>query len=106
MAEAPTDDINNSFSEPEYKLVLVLRNQNQIFYLSLHYNGNQCYLYINRTQIFKLVSIIYLPTNFEFFVNGILYEAYTTYSQILGVKNVILNDVVVLLSFENQNHKM
>lgn len=42
----------------------------------------------------------------EFFVNGILYEAYTTYSQILGVKNIILNDVVVLLSFENQYHKM
>ena len=53
LGEGPTKCINNSVGVAENNSVLILVKQRQNFVLSLHFNGNKSYLYINKKGICK-----------------------------------------------------
>ena len=48
-----TEGINGSVRTSEKDIVLTLVEANTKFYLSLYYNSNESYLYVNKTNIFK-----------------------------------------------------
>ena len=52
-AKGPTYDINGSFASPEKKFNINFTKVNTKFCLSLHYNADNSYLFVNRKEIFK-----------------------------------------------------
>ena len=51
LGEGQTERINNSTGAAEKKLVLTLAKQIKNFALSLHYNDDGSYLYVNKAEI-------------------------------------------------------
>ena len=49
----PTKDINGSFGVAEKEFVINFSKANTNFCLSLHYNGDESYLHVNKTGIYK-----------------------------------------------------
>ena len=49
----PTDDINGNFGTAEKKSSINFSKANTKFYLSLHYNGDKSYLFVNGKEILK-----------------------------------------------------
>ena len=52
LGEGPTQGINDSTGAAEKKSINFSK-ANTKFCLSLHYNGDESYLYVNRTEIYK-----------------------------------------------------
>ena len=53
LGEVPTYDINGSFGSPEKKFIINFTKANTNFCLSLHYNADNSYLFVNGKKIFK-----------------------------------------------------
>ena len=53
LGEGPTYGINGSFGSPEKKFSVNFSKANTKFCLSLHYNADNSYLFINEKEIFK-----------------------------------------------------
>ena len=53
LGEAPTDDINGSVVTAETKLKINFSKAKTKFCLSLHYSGDNSYLFINRKEMHK-----------------------------------------------------
>ena len=49
--------INDSVGEPKKNFSIISKKSKTTFCLSLHYNGDAIYLYVNKTQIFKFTGI-------------------------------------------------
>ena len=67
LNEGDTFGINGSFGVPEKKFSINFSDANTKFCLSLHYNANNSYLFVNGKEIFKFRSDnknINLPTQF------------------------------------------
>ena len=54
LGECPTQGTNNSTGAAEKKICINFSNANTKLCLSLHYNGDDSYLYVNKTEIYKL----------------------------------------------------
>ena len=54
LGEGPTFGINGSFGSPEKKFYINLSKASTNFCLSLHYNHNINYLFVNGKEIFEL----------------------------------------------------
>ena len=69
LSEGPTLGINGRFSSPEKKFSIGFSKANTKFCLSLHYNADNSYLFINRKEIFKFktdTKNVNFPTQFCF----------------------------------------
>ena len=66
LGEGPTFGINGSFGSPEKKFNVNFSKANTKFCLSLHYNADHSYLFVNGKQIFnlKLTKNVNFPTQF------------------------------------------
>ena len=53
FGEGPADGINDSTDSAEKKLSINFSKTKTKFCLSLHYNGDESYLYVNKTEIYK-----------------------------------------------------
>ena len=53
MGEGPSKGINGSVGAVEKKFSINFGNANTKFCLSLHYNGDESYLYVIKTEIYK-----------------------------------------------------
>ena len=53
LGEGPTYIINGSFGSPEKKFSINFSKANTKFCLSLHYNADNSYLFVNGKEIFK-----------------------------------------------------
>ena len=53
MGTGPTYGINGSFGSPEEKFNINFTKANAKFCLSLHYNADNSYLFVNGKEIFK-----------------------------------------------------
>ena len=53
LGEGPTDDINGSIGTAEKKLSINFSKANTKFCLSLHYNGDNSYLFVNGKETYK-----------------------------------------------------
>ena len=60
LGEEPTDDINGSFCFPEQKFSINFSKAKAKFCLSLHYNGDNTYLFVNgkKSKRLKLMTKI------------------------------------------------
>ena len=52
----PTFGINGSFSSPEKEISINFTKANTKFCLSLHYNADNSYLFVNGKEIFKFIA--------------------------------------------------
>ena len=57
LAEGPTDDINDSFGAVEQKFNINFSKTKSKFCLSLHYNSDSSYIFVNLPTQFCLGSI-------------------------------------------------
>ena len=57
--------INGSFGTPKKSLALIIAKQKKI-YLSLSYNGDNNYLFVNRKEIYKFKTIKMLTFQLSF----------------------------------------
>ena len=53
LGEDPIHGINGSFGSPEKKFNINFTNVNTEFCLSLHYNADNSYLFVNGKEVFK-----------------------------------------------------
>ena len=53
LGEGPTQDINDSTGSAEKKISINFSKSNTKSCLSLHYNADESYLYVNKTEIYK-----------------------------------------------------
>ena len=53
LGDSPTYGINGSFGSPEKKFSINLTEANTKFCLSLHYNADNIYLFVNGKEIFN-----------------------------------------------------
>ena len=53
IGEGPTDDINDSICIAETKFSINFTKANTKFFVSLHYNGDESYFFVNKTVICK-----------------------------------------------------
>ena len=53
LGEGPTDDINGSIGTAEKKLSINFSKAKTKFCLSLHYNGDNSYLFVNGKETYK-----------------------------------------------------
>ena len=53
LGEGPTFGINGRFASPEKKFSINFRKAKTKFYLSLHYNADNSYFFVNWKEIFK-----------------------------------------------------
>ena len=53
LGEDLTQGINDSTGASEKQLGFTFSNANTKFYLSLHYNGDENYLHVNKTETYK-----------------------------------------------------
>ena len=53
LGEEPTDGVNDSTGAAEKTLSVNFGKDKAKFCLSLHYNGDESYLYVNKTEICK-----------------------------------------------------
>ena len=53
LGEVPTLRINGSLGSPEKKISINFSKSNTKFCLSLHYNADNSYLFVNGKEIFK-----------------------------------------------------
>ena len=100
LGEGTTFGIIGSFGSPEKKFNINFSKGNTKFYLSLHYDTDNSYLFVNEKEIFKFKSdnkIVNLPTQFclgsisngfsasestEVFLNGNVYCVLVDYNSI------------------------
>ena len=100
LSEGPTLGINGRFSSPEKKFSIDFSKAKTKFCLSLHYNADNSYLFINRKEIFKFKADnknVNFPTQFcfesisngfsdtestELSLNGIVYDFSVDYNSI------------------------
>ena len=54
LGERPTDDINGSVSTAEKKVSISFSKARTKFCLSLHYNGDNSYFFVNGKEIYNL----------------------------------------------------
>ena len=67
LGEGPSYGINGSFGSPEKKFSINFTKANTRFCLSLHYNGDNSYLFVNGKEIFKFKADdknVNFPTQF------------------------------------------
>ena len=67
LGKGPTYGINGSFRSPENKFNINFAKANTKFCLSLHYDGDNSYLFVNGKEIFKFKASnrnINFPTQF------------------------------------------
>ena len=65
LGEAPTYGINESFGAPEKGFRINYSKANIKFCLSLHYNHNNSYLFVNWKEIYKIkADNVTFPTQF------------------------------------------
>ena len=67
LDEVPTYGINGRFESPEKRFSINFSQANTKFSLSLHYNSDKSYLFLNRKEIFKIKAgnkIVNLATKF------------------------------------------
>ena len=57
VGEGDTFVINGSFGAPEKNLILILVKQRKKYCLSLHYNCDKTYLFVNGKEIYKLTFV-------------------------------------------------
>ena len=53
LDKGPTEGINSSVGTAEIKISIKFSKDNTKLCLSLHYNGDESYLYVNNTEIYK-----------------------------------------------------
>ena len=53
LGEGPIDDINDSISAAEKKFSIIFSKVKTKLCLSLHYNGDDSYLFVNKKAIYK-----------------------------------------------------
>ena len=85
----PTDDINESVGVPKKNFSINFNKSKTKFCLSLHYNGDAIYLYVNKTQIFKFNRIDISP---YLFCLGRVSKGFTKDA----VKNIALSGVYMV----------
>ena len=54
LGERSADDINDSAGKAEEKNSINFTKANTKLYLSLHWNGNESYLHVNKTDVSKI----------------------------------------------------
>ena len=54
LGEGPTSDINSSFGSPKKVFRINFTKAKKKFYLSLHYNYSNSYLFVNGKEIYKI----------------------------------------------------
>ena len=67
LGEGPTYGINGSFGSSEEKFSINLSKANAKFCLSLHYNANNSYLFVNGRETFEVKAgnkSVNFPTQF------------------------------------------
>ena len=52
LGEGPTHGINGSFGSPKKKFSIKFTKSNSKFCLSLHYNADNSYMFVNGKEIF------------------------------------------------------
>ena len=62
LGEGDSFGINGSFDAPEKKLSINFSKANTKFWLSLHCNADNSYLFVNRKEIFKANILSLKPT--------------------------------------------
>ena len=62
LAEVSTYGINGKFGSPEKKFSINVTKAHTKFCLSLHYNADNCYLFVNGKKIFKFKADFELIT--------------------------------------------
>ena len=62
LEEGPTYGINGSFGSSEKKFGINISKARKKFGLSLHYNGDNSYLFVNGQRAFKFKLIITMLT--------------------------------------------
>ena len=103
LGKGPTFGINGSFESKEKKFSINFSKANRKFYLSLHYNGVNSYLFVNGKEIFEFQADnknVNFPTQFclrsisngfsavesrEVFLNGNACDFLVDYSSIKNV---------------------
>ena len=78
LGEVPTYSINGRFESPEKRFSINFSQANTKFSLSLHYNSDKSYLFLNRKEIFKIKAgnkIVNLATKFCL---GSIYNRFST----------------------------
>ena len=58
LAEVSTYGINGKFGSPEKKFSINVTKANTKFCLSLHYNADNCYLFVNGKKSLNLKPIL------------------------------------------------
>ena len=72
LGEGPAFGINGSFGSPEKNFSINFRNANTKFFLSLHYNADNSYLFANEKEFFKFKAdkkMLTFQLNFVFEVH-------------------------------------
>ena len=67
LGEGPTYGIYGGFESPEKKFSINFSKANTKFYLDLHYNSDNSYLFVNGKEIFKFKAAnknVNFPLNF------------------------------------------
>ena len=103
LGKGPTFGINGSFESKETKFSINFSKANRKYYLSLHYNGVNSYLFVNRKEIFEFQANnknVNFPTQFclgsmsygfsavesrEVFLNGNAFDFLVDYNSIKNV---------------------
>ena len=78
LGEVPTYGINGRFDSPEKRFSINFSQANTKFSLSLHYNSDKSYFFLNRKEIFKIKAgnkIVNLATKFCL---GSIYNRFST----------------------------
>ena len=61
LGEEPIYDVNDSVGTKDKQASINFTRTNPKFSLSLHYNGNESYLYVNKTKIYKFKAHDNIP---------------------------------------------
>ena len=80
LDEGPTYGINGSFGSPEKKFSINVSKANAKFCLSLRYNADNSYLFVNGKEIFKFKADnknVNFPTQFCLGSNGFISYGFT-----------------------------
>ena len=87
LDEGSTYGINGSYGSPEKKFSINFSIVSTKFYLGLHYNGDNSYLFVNEKEIFKFKAsdgiVNFLP---QFFLGIIYYGFGSTESREVSLK--------------------
>ena len=104
LGEVPTYGINGSLMHQKKKLILTSVTTTQKFCLSLHYSGDNSYLFVKRKEIFKFKADnrnVNFPT--QFWLGGIPNGFSNTESREVSLNGSVYDFSVYYNSFDKSN---